>query len=137
MKPLVIALALAGCALSFGVPGVPDVPDVPEVEVPDIRIPGMELLDQLQVKLDGLLGETDGLRELIPDLAVLDDLSLKLSELRDTDPEAARLQEELDGLRGELVSARARIQEVSDEIRAEVGAMKSTVDQFTEGLPIN
>ncbi|MEA3267480.1 MAG: hypothetical protein U9P42_11155, partial [Candidatus Fermentibacteria bacterium] len=85
---LVFAVSLA---LAFGV----DVPDVPDTEIPDIEIPGMELLDELQLKLDGLLTETDALRDMIPDLEVLDELSLKLAELRDTDPELEALQAEV------------------------------------------
>ena len=70
-------------------------------------------------------------------LAVLDDLSVKLEELRDTDPEMEALQAEVDALRNELVEARAQITAVTDEIDAEVSTIRATVDQFTEGLPIN
>lgn len=127
---LVFAVSLA---LGFGVPGVPDVPDV---EVPDIEIPGMELLDEIQLKLDGLLTETDALRDMIPDLAVLDELSLKLAELRDTDPELEALQAEVDALRNELVGVREEMQAISDNLGSEIGTMKATVDEFTAGLPI-
>ena len=134
MKSLLI-IGFAVCtALAFG---VPDVPDVPDADIPDIEIPGMELLDEVQVKLDGLVSQTDELRTLIPDLAALDNVSAKLEELRDTDPEMAELQAEIDALRGELVSAREQITSITDEIDAEVSTIRTTVDQFTEGLPVN
>ena len=133
MRFLLTLAFVAGIALGFGVPGVPDVPDV---DIPEFEIPGMELLDDIQVKLDGLLDKTGSLGTLIPDLAVLEDLSVKLEELRDTDPEIAELQAEIDALRGELVSARDEIMVISDELEAELGTIRTTVDEFTEGLPI-
>ncbi len=132
MKPFAALVLIVGGASAFAIPGVPDVPGL---EIPDIRIPGMELLDELQEKLDGLIAETDVLCGLIPDLAVLDDLSAKLTELRDTDPEMAELQVELDALRERLVSARAVIQAYSDRVQAELGSLKTVVDDFSEGLP--
>lgn len=130
-----IALAFAACtAMAFG---VPDVPDVPEADLSSIEIPGMDLLDQVQEELDGLIAQTDTLRNLIPDLAVLDELSMKLEELRDTDPELASLQAEVDALRDQLVDARAQITAVTDEIDSEISTIKATVDEFTAGLPVN
>lgn len=137
MRSLVLAVFAAAVAFAFGLPGTPSVPDVPDVEIPDIQIPGMELLDQVQVKLDGLLEQTEVLRTAIPDLAVLDQLSVKLEELRDTDEEMASLQAEVDALRGELLEARAAITAVTDQIDSEVSVLRETVDQFTAGLPIN
>ncbi|MCD4706883.1 MAG: hypothetical protein K8S62_04010 [Candidatus Sabulitectum sp.] len=133
MRSIYMLVLIAGMALAFGVPGVPDVPDT---EIPDFEIPGMELLDEVQLKLDGLLSETDALRNMIPDLAVLDELSLKLEELRDTDPELEALQAEVDALRNELVEARVEITAISDGFTAEVSSMKAVVDEFTAGLPI-
>lgn len=133
MRSLILTALVACSAMAFG---VPDVPDVPEGDLPDIEIPGMELLDEVQVKLDGIVEETDALRGLIPDLAVLDELSVKLAEMRDTDPEAEALQAEVDALRAELVAAREEIQAITDELDAEIGAVKTTVDNFTAGLPI-
>ncbi|HPJ29182.1 MAG TPA: hypothetical protein PLM22_09630, partial [Candidatus Sabulitectum sp.] len=75
MKPILITAFTVCTAMAFGVPGVPDVPDA---DIPEIEIPGMELLDEVQMKLDGLIAQTDTLRNIIPDLAVLDDLSVKL-----------------------------------------------------------
>jgi len=137
MRSLFLTAFAVCTALAFGVPGVPDVPDVPDVELPDIQIPGMELLDEVQVKLDGLITETDALRDLIPDLGVLDELSVKLDELRDTDPEIAELQARVDALRGELVTAREQIQSVTDELDSQVNTIRTTVNDFTAGLPIN
>ena len=133
MKTIFLLALVAGTAVAFGVPGAPDVPDV---DVPDIEIPGMELLDEVQLKLDGLLSETDALRDMIPDLTVLDELSLKLEELRDTDPEIAALQAEVDALRNELVGVRDEMQAISDNLNSELGTLKATVDEFTAGLPI-
>ncbi len=133
MKFLLVPVLAVGIALAFG---VPEAPDVPEVDIPDFEIPGMELLDEIQVKLDGLLSTADSLGTLIPDLAVLEDLSLKLEELRDTDPEIAELQAQVDALRAELVSARDEIMVISDELEAELSTIQTTVDDFTEGLPV-
>ena len=133
MKFLLSLAFVVSIALAFGVPGVPD---VPEVDIPEIEIPGMELLDEIQVKLDGLLSIADSLGTLIPDLVVLEDLSVKLEELRDTDPEIAELQANIDALHGELVSARDEIMVISDELEAELSTIQTTVDDFTEGLPV-
>ena len=133
MKFLLVPVLVASIALAFGVPGVPD---VPETGIPDFEIPGMELLDEIQVKLDGLLSTADSLGTLIPDLMVLEDLSVKLEELRDTDPEIAELQVKIDALREELVSARDEIMVISDELEAELSTIQTTVDDFTEGLPV-
>jgi len=128
----VIAL-FAGSVLAFGVPGTPDVPDV---EIPDIEIPGMDLLDEVQIKLDEVISSTDVLGELIPALTTLDNVSAKLEELRDTDPEIAALQAELDELRGELAFARDEIQAISDNLNAEIGTIRDTINSFIDGLPI-
>ncbi len=133
MRSILLLVCIAGLSLAFGVPSVPDVPDT---EIPDFEIPGMELLGEIQVKLDGLISQADELGDLIPDLAVLDELSLKLEELRDTDPELEALQAEVDALRDELVSVRSQMETISDDLQAEVSTVKATVDQFTEGLPI-
>jgi chromosome segregation ATPase len=130
MRVVLTLVLISSAAMAFGVP------DVPETEIPDVEIPGMELLDEVQVKLDGILDETTSLREVVPDLTVLDRLSVKLEELRDTDTELESLQAEVDALRNELVDARAEIQAVSDNLESEIGAVKTTVDEFTAGLPI-
>lgn len=132
MRSIYLLALIAGIAMAFG---IPDVPEVSETEIPDFEIPGMELLDEIQLKLDGILSETDALREMIPDLAVLDELSTKLEELRDTDPELEALQVEVDALRGELIGVRAEMQAISDNLESEVGTVKATVDEFTAGLP--
>lgn len=132
MRSIFLLVLIAGMAMAFGVPSAPDVPDA---EISDFEIPGMELLDEIQVKLDGLISDTDVLKDMIPDLAVLDELSLKLEELRDTDPELEALQAEVDALRDELVAARAEMTAVSDGLIAEVSSMKAIVDEFTAGLP--
>ena len=132
MRSIYLVALIAGLALAFG---IPDVPDVPETEIPDFEIPGMELLDEIQLKLDGILSETDALREMIPDLTVLDDLSMKLEELRDTDPELEALQVEVDALRNELVRVRSEMQVISDNLDSEIGVVKDKMDVFTAGLP--
>jgi len=133
---IAVITLFAGSVLAFGVPGAPDVPDVPDVEIPDIEIPGMDLLDEVQAKLDGVIESTDILGELIPALTTLDNVSAKLEELRDTDPEIAALQAELDELRGELTVARDEIQAISDNLNAEIGAIRDTINSFIDGLPI-
>ncbi len=73
---------------------------------------------------------------MIPELSVLDEISVKLEELRDTDPEIEMLQVEIDTFMGELVSAREEIQAISDDLQAEVGISQTTVDEFKDELPI-
>lgn len=133
MKFLLVPALVVSIALAFGVPGVPDVPDV---DIPEFEIPGLEMLDEIQVKLDDLLGAADELGTLIPDLMVLEELSAKLDEYQDTDPEIAELQAKIDSFRGELVAARDEIMVISDELESELGTIQTTVDDFTEGLPI-
>lgn len=133
MKPLMIIIFAVGTVMAFGVPGVPDVPDA---TIPDFEIPGMELLDDIQLKLDGFILQADTLRNIIPDIAVLDEISVKLEELRDTDPEVASLQAEIDSFRDELVSARSEMQAISEDLQAEAGTLQETVDEFRAGLPI-
>lgn len=130
MRSLYLLAFVAGVALAFGVPGVPD------VDVPDFEIPGMELLDEVQLKLDGILAQSEALRDMIPDLAVLDELSLKLEELRDTNPEFEALQVRLDVLRDDLSGVKAEMDAITDNLDSEIGTVKATMDEFTEGLPI-
>ena len=130
MRFLYLLAFVVSAALAFGVPGVPD------VDVPDIEIPGMELLDEVQLKLDGILSETEALRDMIPDLAVLDEVSLKLEELRDTNPEFEALQVRLDVLREDLSGVKAEMDAITDNLDSEIGAVRATMDDFTEGLPI-
>ncbi len=133
MRSLYLLVFVASVALAFGVPGVPDVPDV---EVPDIEIPGMELLDDIQLKLDGILAQSEALRDMIPDLAVLDELSLKLEELRETDADVESLQLRLDALRDDLSGVKAEMDAITDNLDSEIETVKATMDEFTEGLPI-
>ena len=134
---IVLAVVIfAGQVLAFGVPDTPDVPDVPDVEVPEIEIPGLDLLDGVQSTLDEVIGSTENLRGILPELGTLDELSAKLDELTDMDPEIASLQAELDALRGELVAARDEIQAVVDTIDSEIAEVKTTIDTFVDGLPI-
>ncbi len=56
MKPILITAFAVCTAMAFGVPGVPDVPDA---DIPEIEIPRMELLDEVQRKLDGPIAQTD------------------------------------------------------------------------------
>ncbi|MEN8208647.1 MAG: hypothetical protein ABFR50_05270 [Candidatus Fermentibacteria bacterium] len=131
-KCVVVLVILVSGAFAFG--GL-DVPDVPDTELPEIEIPGLEILDGIQVQLDEINVIADSLQWLIPDLAILDDLSLKLTELRETDPDVIGLQEELDALRAELVSARSEIQEISDSITEPVAEVRESIDSFMDGLP--
>ncbi len=107
---LLAAVIPAGCAMAFGVPSVPDMPDIPDADISDIEIPVMELLDEVQVKLNGILSETDTLRTLIPDLAALNDFLVKLEELRYTDTELPEIQRVIDRLCSELEDAQAQSQ---------------------------
>ncbi|MFO8183584.1 MAG: hypothetical protein R6U39_05365 [Candidatus Aegiribacteria sp.] len=128
---LSIIVIVAG-AMAFG---MPEVPDVPGVEVPDFEIPGMSILDDIQLQLDELVTATDSLKWLIPELAALEDVSAKLEEMRETDPDVIGLQEELDQLRAELEAARGEIEAVTSVITDDVEQMRSSLDAFTEGLP--
>lgn len=119
-------------AMAFG---MPDVPDVPGVEVPEFEIPGLSILDEIQVQLDELVAATDSLKWLIPELAALDEVSVKLEEMRETDPDVIGLQEELDELRAELEAARGEIEAVTSVITEDVEQMRSSLNAFTEGLP--
>lgn len=130
MRSLYLLAFVASVALAFGVPGVPD------VEVPDVEIPGMELLDDVQLKLDGILAQSEALRDMIPDLAVLDELSLKLEELRETDADFEALQLRLDALRDDLSGVKAEMDAITDNLDSEIETVKATMDEFTEGLPI-
>lgn len=125
---LVAAMAVHG----FGMPNVPDVPDV---SVPEIEIPGMEILDAVLTRLDEIISSTDSLRWLIPELSTLDDLSAKLEELRETDPDIVGLQEELDALRTELFSAREEIVQITGTMTEEIQEVRSSIGVFVEGLP--
>lgn len=116
--------------------GLPDTPDVPDADIPDIEIPGLDILDGIQVQLDDLIASTDSLVWLIPELSALDDVSAKLEELRDTDPDVAGLQEQIDSLRGELLVARSEIEEISGAITGDVEEVRSSLDTFIDGLPI-
>ena len=133
MKKYTIALMiLVSGAFAFG--GL-DVPDVPDTDLPEIEIPGLDILDGIQVQLDEIAALTDSLEWLIPELIVLDDLSEKLTELRETDPDIIGLQEDLDALRADLVSARSEIMEISDGITEPVAEVRASLDSFMEGLP--
>lgn len=132
-KIAVILMILVSGSFAFG---LPDTPDVPDVDIPDIEIPGLDILDGILVQLDELIASTDSLVWLIPELSALDDVSAKLEELRDTDPDAIGLQEQIDSLRGELLVARSEIEEISDVITGDVEEVRSSLDTFMEGLPI-
>ncbi len=133
MKKYAIALMiLVSGAFAFG--GL-DVPDVPDTDLPEIEIPGLDILDGIQDQLDEIAALTDSLEWLIPELIVLDDLSEKLTELRETDPDIIGLQEDLDALRVELVSARSEIMEISDGITEPVTEVRESLDAFMDGLP--
>ncbi len=133
MKMYAIALTIiVSGAFAFG--GL-DVPDVPDTDLPEIEIPGLDILDGIQVQLDEISALTDSLEWLIPELIVLDDLSEKLTEMRETDPDIIGLQEDLDALRAELVSARSEIMEISDGITEPVEEVRASLDSFMDGLP--
>ena len=133
MKKYIITLMiLVSGAYAFG--GL-DVPDVPDTDLPEIEIPGLDILDGIQVQLDEIAAITDSLQWLIPELVVLEDLSAKLTELRETDPDIIGLQEDLDALRIELVSARSEIMEISDGINEPVAEVRASLDAFMDGLP--
>ena len=133
MKKYIITLMiLVSGAFAFG--GL-DVPDIPDTVLPEIEIPGLDILDGIQVQLDEIVALTDSLEWLIPDLLVLDDLSAKLTELQETDPDIIGLQEELDALRVELVSAKSEIMEISDGITEPVAEVRESLDAFMDGLP--
>ncbi|MCK4806822.1 MAG: hypothetical protein KAT09_04205 [Candidatus Aegiribacteria sp.] len=134
MKKFAVSLmVLISSAFAFG---LPDAPDVPDADIPDIEIPGLEILDGIQTQLDELIAITDSLAWLIPDLAALDEVSAKLQEMRETDPDVIGLQEELDALRGELVVARSDILEISNVITGDIQEVRSSLNTFMDGLPI-
>lgn len=134
MKTLAVSLmVLVSGALAFG---LPDVPDVPDTELPNIEIPGLDILDGIQDQLDELITATDSLLWLIPELSTLDDVSAKLEEIRETDPDVIGLQEELDALRVELLFARSEIEEISGVITGDVEEVRSSLNSFMEGLPV-
>ena len=126
-------LILVSSLFAFGTPSVPDVPDV---EVPDVEIPGLDLLDGVQGDLDELVTSTDSLVWLIPELSTLNEVSAKLEELRETDPDIIGLQERIDSLRSELEVARSKIEEISDVINGKIQSVRSSIDTFLDGLPI-
>ena len=132
-KIAVILMILVSGSFAFG---LPDAPDLPDVDIPEIEIPGLDILDGIQIQLDELIASTDSLLWLIPELSVLDDVSAKLEEIRDTDPDVIGLQEQIDALRSELLVARSEIEEVSDVITGDVEEVRSSLDTFMEGLPI-
>lgn len=133
MKKYAITLMiLVSGAFAFG--GL-DVPDVPDTDLPEIEIPGLDILDGIQAQLDEITALTDSLEWLIPELMVLDDLSAKLTELQETDPDIIGLQEDLDALRAELVSARSEILEISEGITAPITEVRTSLDAFMDGLP--
>lgn len=134
MKKLTITLMiLVSGAFAFG---LPDAPDVPDADLPEIEIPGLDILDGIQIQLDELIAATDSLAWLIPDLAALDDVSAKLQEMRETDPDVIGLQEELDALRGELVVSRSEILEISNVITGDIQEVRSSLNAFMDGLPL-
>ncbi len=134
MKKVAVSLIiLVTGAFAFG--GLPDAPDVPDVQVPEIEIPGLDILDGIQIQLDELIAATDSLEWLIPELSALDGVSAKLEELRETDSDVIGLQEELDALRAELVVARSDLLVISDEITGPVEEMRASLTAFREGLP--
>jgi hypothetical protein len=133
---IAVLFVLITGAFAFGLPDTPDIPDVPGVEIPDIQIPGLEILDGIQAQLDELISATDSLKWLIPELSALDDVSAKLEELRDTDPDIIGLQEQIDALRSELVVAREEITDISDALTGDVQEMRASIDTFVDGLPI-
>lgn len=133
MKKFALSIiVIVSGAMAFG---MPDVPDVPGVEVPDFEIPGLSILDDIQLQLDELVSATDSLKWLIPELAALEEVSVKLEELKETDPDVIGLQEELDELRVELEAARGEIEAVTSVITDDVEQMRSSLNAFTEGLP--
>ena len=134
MKFFVIAvIALPAAVLAFG---TPDIPDVPDADIPEIEIPGLDILDQVQVELNELIAATDSLTWLIPELATLDEVSAKLEELRETDPDVIGLQEDLDALRAELTEAREELVEVQSLLTDDINEVNESLDTFMEGLPI-
>lgn len=134
IKSAIILIVLVSSAFAFG--GLPDAPEVPEADLPDIEIPGLEILDGIQVQLDELIAVTDSLAWLIPELSALGEVSAKLEEIRETDPDILGLQEELDALRSELVVARSEILEISGAITADIEEVRSSITTFREGLPL-
>ena len=134
MKFFVIAvIALPAAVLAFG---TPDIPDVLDADIPEIEIPGLDILDQVQVELNELIAATDSLTWLIPELATLDEVSAKLEELRETDPDVIGLQENLDALRAELTEAREELVEVQSLLTDDINEVNESLDTFMEGLPI-
>ncbi len=132
-KSAVSVLFIVTLAMAFG---MPDVPAVPDVDIPDIEIPGLDILESVQIQLDELINATDSLKWLIPELSALDDVSAKLEELRETDPDVIGLQERIDALRGELEVARDEIEAVTGGITDDVQQMRTSIDTFVDGLPI-
>ncbi len=134
MKTLAVSLlVLVSVSFAFG---LPDVPDVPETDLPDIEIPGLDILDGINAQLEELIAATDSLEWLIPELSALEDVSAKLEEIRETDPDIIGLQENIDALRVELVSARAEIAEVTEGLTGDIEEMRTSLDEFRSGLPL-
>lgn len=132
-KTATLMLLSAAGLMAFGVPGVPDVPDV---DVPTIEIPGLDILEGVQIQLEELIAATDSLRWLIPELSALDEVSAKLDELAETDPDVLELQVRVDELRAELVSARSEIESLTGGITEDVETVRTSLDSFVQGLPI-
>ncbi|GEM_PF-1506309 len=134
---LISTILLLGLAATAGAFGVPDPPAIPDVDLPDIEIPGLDIIADVQVQLDEIISSTEGLRDLIPDLAVLDDVSTKLGELSESEvPGVTELRAEIDLLRAELTDARAEITALTDTIDGEMTEVKTSIDSFMDGLPI-
>jgi len=130
----ILLLGLAATAVAFG---VPDPPDIPDIDLPDIEIPGLDIIADVQVRLDEIISSTEGLRDLIPELTVLDDVSTKLGELSESEvPGVTELRAEIDLLRAELTDARAEITALTDTIDGEMTEVKTSIDSFMDGLPI-
>jgi hypothetical protein len=127
-------IALAG-ALAFGLPDTPEVPETPDVpEVPALDIPGIAVLEEAAEELEGLSASLDGLVDIIPEVAILDETAAKLREYSDLDAEAAVLLDELETYRAQLVEARDRIEEVRADINARTAGIREQVESVRTEL---
>jgi chromosome segregation ATPase len=131
---LIQMIALAG-ALAFGLPDTPEVPETPDVpEIPTLDIPGIAVLEEAAEELEGLSASLEGLVDIIPEVAVLDETAAKLREYSDLDAEAAVLLDEIETYRAQLVEARDRLEEVRADIDARTAGIREQVESVRTEL---
>ncbi len=118
--------------VGFGVPSVPDTPEVPAL--PDIEIPGIQVLEDLAVELDELSASLAELETIVPEIGVIDEASAYLRDLSDTEEISEELAGRLETYRTELVEARDRIASVVGDLDSRLDVVRSRVDEVRSEL---